>query len=162
MAKSGPRSQRPSPRSRASGTSRQEAPRGRGATGAGRVTPGPVGLCSWGAGPDRPRFGGQSGDCVPRFGRTTEGLCVSLIPADVLELLKERAAAAPPTNGRQAPFEPVANGDHAADHGPRGRFVRGNRAAAGRSCARRGAALRSALLDAVSPATLKRLVKQLG
>src|SRR5262249_56275661 len=81
--------------------------------------------------------------------------------ADVVELRKERAAAAPPTNGRQAPFEPVANGDHAADHGPRGRFVRGNRAAAGRSCARRVAALRSALLDAVSPATLKRLVKKL-
>src|SRR5262245_18700655 len=77
------------------------------------------------------------------------------IPADLMQLLAERGSA---TNGhaKPAPSPPFADGRAA-----NGRFQKGWRGGPGNPHAKRVAALRSALLDAVSPATLKRLVKKL-
>src|SRR5262249_47313181 len=83
------------------------------------------------------------------------------LPADILEMLSERGASIPPTNGHPSPLGAVPNGERAADHGPRGRFVRGNKAAVGRAHGRRVAELRRALPDTVAPATLKRLTRKL-
>jgi len=55
----------------------------------------------------------------------------------------------------------VRNGAQAADRGPQGRFCVGNRAAAGRSPGRRALALRTALLDAITPAKVKKIAKAL-
>src|SRR5262245_1129637 len=63
----------------------------------------------------------------------------------------------PGTNGTFDRSKPVANGDH----GPDGRFRANNRAACGRSHGRRGLALKDALLDEVTPQTLRAVAKKL-
>src|SRR5262245_47921333 len=105
-----------------------------------------------------PRF---SGDPTGRAAAGTGGDdSMSITPADVLELLKERATAipsAPSGNGHVAtPLQPFGDG-----RGPGGRCQKANKGGPGNPHGRRVAALRSALLDAVTPATLKKLVKKL-
>jgi len=63
--------------------------------------------------------------------------------------------------GDSARSNTVPNGAQAADRGPHGRFCVGNRAAVGRSHGRRVLALRTALLDAITPAKVKKIAKAL-
>ncbi|HKB38708.1 MAG TPA: hypothetical protein VKD72_19855, partial [Gemmataceae bacterium] len=89
-------------------------------------------------------------------------------PADLLDILNERAAVIPPTPSANGNSIPSTNGHTPAPsvpfvdgRGPGGRFARGNRFGRGNPFANKVAAVRQALFDAVSPAAVKRIAKKL-
>jgi len=70
-------------------------------------------------------------------------------------------APAPDSNGTGS-SPPLPNGGNGNGRTTNGRFAKGNKGGPGNPFARKVAALRSALLDAVTPTTVKRIAKQLA
>src|SRR5262249_30424386 len=90
-------------------------------------------------------------------------------PADLLDILNERAAVIPPTPSANGNSIPSTNGHTPAPsvpfvdgRGPGGRFARGNRFGRGNPFANKVAAVRQALINAVTPATVKRIDKKIA
>src|SRR5262249_37709182 len=109
---------------------------------------------------------------LPVFARPAQETTSMNVRATVLDHLNgcsSNGHAAPSANGTAGP-PPLAtetngatvNSSSSAGRGKNGRFLPGNRCAAGRSYGQKTAQLRAALLDVVGPKTLKRIARKLA